>query len=299
MTMRAIIIDDEAVARSRLRRLLGAHADVVIVAEAADGRAAVDAIVTHKPDIVFLDIRMPELDGFEVVAELSPGEVPAIVFVTAFSDHAARAFDTNALDYLLKPYDSERLAESLDRARDRVTRTDSRRILAALDELAREQRALRDAVASRADGTLAASGSTASARRYPDRLLVSKRGHGVFVATNTITFIESAGNYVRIHVGTEEHRLRIRLADIEQQLDPSRFARIHRTIIVNVSAVAEIQPWFSGDAVVILKDATRLRLSRHYRGAIETTFGLVRALGAIDESRDGSRGQGGSRGQSH
>lgn len=288
MTLRAVIVDDEAVARSRLRRLLAAHPDVTIVAEAAEGRAAVDAIVAQRPDIVFLDIRMPELDGFEVVAELAPDEMPAIVFVTAFSDHAARAFDTNALDYLLKPYDPDRLAESLDRARDRLSRTDGRRILAALDELTREQRALREAVASRGDGTLptvhpAKSGpSGGSARRYPERLLVSKRGHGVFVATNTITYVESAGNYVRIHVGPDEHRLRIRLSDIEQQLDPSRFARIHRTIIVNVGAVAEIQPWFSGDAVVILKDGTRLRLSRHYRGAIEATFGLARGPGVSD-----------------
>jgi len=212
VTLRVVIVDDEAVARSRLRRLLASHADVTIAAEAADGRSAVDAIVRHKPDVVFLDIRMPELDGFEVVAELSPGEVPAIVFVTAFSDHAAKAFDANALDYLLKPYDPERLGESLNR------------------------------------------------------------------------YVESAGNYVRIHVRSEEHRLRIRLSDMEQQLDPSRFARIHRTIIVNVGAVAEIQPWFSGDAIVILKDGVKLRLSRHYRGAIESTFGLTTGGLALDAS---------------
>jgi two-component system LytT family response regulator len=278
MTLRAVIVDDEAVARSRLRRLLAAHSDVTILAEAADGRAAVAAIVRHKPDIVFLDIRMPELDGFEVIAELAPDEVPAIVFVTAFSDHAAKAFDANALDYLLKPYDPERLAESLNRARDRgrSAREDGRRILAAVEELAREQRALRLAVAARADTALPSNPTANHTRRYPDRLLVSKRGHGVFVSAHTISHIESAGNYVRIHAGTEEHRLRIRLSDIEQQLDPSRFARIHRTIIVNTNAVAEIQPWFSGDAVVILKDGTRLRLSRHYRGAIESTFGLAR-----------------------
>jgi two-component system LytT family response regulator len=282
MTMRVVIVDDEAVARSRLRRLLAAHPDVTIVAEAADGRAAVDALVTSKPDLVFLDIRMPELDGFEVIAELAPTEIPAIVFVTAFSDHATRAFDTNALDYLLKPYDPERLAESLNRARDRSARDDGRRIRAALEELAREQRELRLAVQSRVDLSVTENGVPNAARKFPDRLLVSKRGHGVFVATNTISYVESAGNYVRIHVGQDEHRLRIRLTDIERQLDPARFARIHRTILVNVGAVAEIQPWFSGDAVVILKDATRLRLSRHYRGAIEATFGLARGTGVLD-----------------
>ena len=203
-----------------------------------------------------------------------------IVFVTAFSDHAAKAFDLNALDYLLKPSDPERLAESLNRARDRLrsARDDGRRILAAVEELAREQRALRLAVSSLPDGGLGANGVAKSARRYPDRLLVSKRGHGVFVSAHTISYIESAGNYVRIHAGADEHRLRVRLSDIEQQLDPARFARIHRTIIVNTNAVAEIQPWFSGDAVVILRDGTRLRLSRHYRGSIEATFGLARGV---------------------
>ena len=283
MTLRVIIVDDEAVARSRLRRLLATHADVTIAAEAADGRSAVDAIVTHKPDVVFLDIRMPELDGFEVLTELAPGEVPAIVFVTAFSDHAAKAFDANALDYLLKPYDPERLAESLRRARDRrrAGGEDGRRILAAVEEIAREQRALRRDVSSRVDAA-AGGGVAAVTRRYPERILVTKRGHGVFVSARDIDYVESAGNYVRLHVGADEHRLRIRLSDMEQQLDPSRFARIHRTVIVNVASIAEIQPWFSGDAVVILRDGNKLRLSRHYRGAIESTFGLTNDGLALD-----------------
>jgi two-component system LytT family response regulator len=275
MTLRVIIADDEAVARSRLRRLLAAHSDVTIAAEAADGRSAVDAILTHRPDVVFLDIRMPELDGFEVLAELGAGETPAIVFVTAFSDHAAKAFDVNALDYLLKPYDPDRLSETLDRARERRRSGDGgRRLLAAVEEIAREQRALRRAVSSNDSGASRHSTPALAARRLPERILVSRRGHGVFVTLQDVDYIESSGNYVRLHVGAEEHRLRVRLSDIEQQLDPSRFARIHRTVIVNVGRVAEIQPWFSGDAVVILGDGTKLRLSRHYRGAIESTFAL-------------------------
>jgi two-component system, LytTR family, response regulator len=283
MTLRVIIVDDEAVARSRLRRLLATHADVTIAAEAADGRSAVDAIVTHKPDVVFLDIRMPELNGFEVLAELAPDEVPAIVFVTAFSDHAAKAFDANALDYLLKPYDPERLAESLHRARDRrrAGADAGRRILAAVEEIAREQRALRRDVSSGVNAA-AAGGAMPVTPRYPERILVTRRGHGVFVLARDIDYVESAGNYVRLHVGPNEHRLRIRLSDIEQQLDPSRFARIHRTVIVNVASIAEIQPWFSGDAVVILRDGNKLRLSRHYRGAIESTFGLTSDGLALD-----------------
>ena len=276
MSLRVVIADDEAVARSRLRRLLAAHADVVVAAEAADGRSAVDVIVRHRPDVVFLDIRMPELDGFEVLDELGAGETPAIVFVTAYSDHAARAFDVSALDYLLKPYDPERLAETLARARDR-RRTDDdggRRLLAAVEEIAKEQRALRRAVVSPAADATAAAAPGTGVRRLPERILVQRRGHGVFVSLEEVDYVESAGNYVRLHVGTEEHRLRVRLSDLEQQLDPMRFARIHRTVIVNITRVAEIQPWFSGDAVVILRDATKLRLSRHYRGAIEARFAL-------------------------
>ena len=280
MTLRVVIVDDEAVARSRLRRLLSAHTDVIIAGEAADGRSAVDAIVTHKPDVVFLDIRMPELDGFEVVAELAPGELPAIVFVTAFSDHAAKAFDANALDYLLKPYEPERLAESLDRARDRrrSAADEGRRILAAVEEIAREQRALRLAMSPRTDDVAPVTGAPPAPRRYPDRILVTKRGHGVFVPAHTIEYVESAGNYVRIHVGPDEHRLRMRLNEIAQALDPSRVVRIHRTVIVNVAYVAEIQPWFSGDAIVIMRDGAKLRLSRHYRAAIESAFGLARDI---------------------
>src|SRR5689334_8295668 len=152
MTLRVMIVDDEAVARSRLRRLLGAHADVTIAAEAADGRSALDGILAHRPDLVFLDVRMPELDGFEVLAELSPHEIPVIVFVTAFSDHAAKAFDVGALDYLLKPYDPDRLAQTLARARER-RRDDngdgSKQLLAAIESLTREQRALRSALGAR------------------------------------------------------------------------------------------------------------------------------------------------------
>lgn len=285
MTLRVVIADDEAVARSRLRRLLAAHPDVVIAAEAADGHAAIDAILSHRPDVVFLDIRMPELDGFEVLASLGPTEVPWVVFVTAFSEHAPKAFDVRALDYLLKPYEPERLADTLDRARDRRTPGEDhgRRILSAVEELAREQRALRHAVATRRDASPPIGGGRAVpdnaderiVARFPSRILVTRRGHGVFLALDDVDYVDSAGNYVRFHVRGEEHRLRMKLRDAEQRLDPARFVRIHRTVIVNVDRVAEIQPWFSGDAVVILRDGTKLRLSRHYRSLVETTFGAT------------------------
>jgi two-component system LytT family response regulator len=275
MSLRVIIADDEAVARSRLRRLLAVHADVTITAEAADGRSAVDAIVRHRPDLVFLDIRMPELDGFEVLDELAPDETPDVVFVTAFSDHAARAFDVNAFDYLLKPYDADRLATTLDRARDRRRAgTDGgRQLIAALQELAREQRQLKRTMSLGCDGRSAGPPRVAPPpRRLPERILVSRRGHGVFVSLDEVDYIESSGNYVRLHTGSSEHRLRVRLGDMEDQLDPSRFVRIHRTVIVNIARVAEIQPWFAGDAIVILRDGTKLRLSRSYRSGLMDRF---------------------------
>ena len=284
MTLRVVIADDEAVARSRLRRLLAVHPDVVVAAEAADGRAAIDAIVSHRPDLVFLDIRMPELDGFEVLESLGPSELPSIVFVTAFSEHAPKAFDVRALDYLLKPYEPERLAATLERARDRRTAGDDhgRRILSAVEELTREQRALRHAVTTRGDAPSSAAPADAPANtrdvgnagRFPSRVLVTRRGHGVFIALDDVDYMDSAGNYVRFHVGGQEHRLRMKLSDAEQRLDPARFVRIHRTVIVNVDRVAEIQPWFSGDAVVILRNGTKLRLSRHYRPLVESAFGV-------------------------
>jgi len=273
MTLRVMIVDDEAVARSRLRRLLAAHADVSITAEAADGRSALDAILAHRPDVVFLDVRMPELDGFEVLAELSPHEIPAIVFVTAFSEHAPKAFDVGALDYLLKPYDPDRLAQTLTRARERRREEGSegsKQLLAAIETLTREQRAFRSAL-----GKTTVAAVQPCAARLQERLLVTRRGHGVFVTLADVDYVESAGNYIKLHIGTESHRLRVRLSDMEQRLDPTRFARIHRTVIVNITRVAEIQPWFSGDAIVMLANGTKLRLSRHYRAAIEAMFGLT------------------------
>jgi two-component system LytT family response regulator len=275
MTIRVMIVDDEAVARSRLRRLLAAHSDVTIAAEAADGRSALDAIIAHRPDLVFLDVRMPELDGFEVLAELSPHELPAIVFVTAFSDHAPKAFDVGALDYLLKPYDPERLAQTLTRVRERRREggtDESKHLVEAIETLTREQRALRSALGARTAPAVATPGDS---ERLQERILVTRRGHGVFVTLADVDYVESAGNYIKLHVGTDSHRLRVRLTDMEQRLDPMRFARIHRTVIVNITRIAEIQPWFSGDAIVMLTNGTKLRLSRHYRSAIEAMFGLA------------------------
>ena len=148
----------------------------------------------------------------------------------------------------------------------------SKELLAAIDALTREQRALRSALGERSTGN---APSTPKTERVQERILVTRRGHGVFVTLADVDYVESAGNYIKLHVGTDSHRLRVRLSDMERRLDPSRFARIHRTVIVNITRVAEIQPWFSGDAIVMLTNGTKLRLSRHYRSAIEAMFGLA------------------------
>ena len=272
-----LIADDEAVARARLRRLLASWPDVAVVGECADGRAAVDAVERLRPDLVFLDIMMPELDGFGVVDELAGHEAPHVVFVTAYDAHAVRAFEVNAVDYLLKPVDADRLRASLDRVADRGRQRDGRgsapderrRLLALFEELAAERRA--DAPPAAGDPRATASAPPA---RLGERLLVRGEGRMYFVRLSEIDYLESAGNYVTLHVGEARHQVRERIGELARRLDPRRFARIHRTAIVNVDRVREIQPWFSGDAVVILHSGRRLRLSRMYRAALEETFGL-------------------------
>ena len=265
-----LIADDEAVARARLRRLLASWPDVAVVGECADGRAAVDAVERLRPDLVFLDILMPELDGFGVVDELAGHEAPHVVFVTAYDAHAVRAFEVNALDYLLKPVDADRLRASLDRARRRTAGAnapdDRGRLLALFEELASGRRG--DAVA--VDATAAEDAPS----RLGERLLVRGEGRMFFVRLSEVDYLESAGNYVTLHVGEVRHQVRERIGELARRLDPRRFARIHRTAIVNVDRVREIQPWFSGDAVVILHSGRKLRLSRTYRAALEETFGL-------------------------
>jgi two-component system, LytTR family, response regulator len=268
--MKVLIVDDETVARNRLRRMLASAEDVDIVGEAADGRSAVDAILQLRPDLVFLDIQMPELNGFDVLTALAPQELPDFVFVTAYDEYALRAFEVNAMDYLLKPYEADRLDVTLQRARHRRNggaSDDRHKLFSMLQQVAEEQRALRDAV-DRAMPASAAAGD----RRQLERLMIKSRGRTFFVKVAEIDYIESAANYVRLHIGTDAHRLRMKISDLAAQLDPTQFVRIHRTTVVNLSRVREIQPWFSGDAVVILLNGTKLRLSRFHRSALEGRF---------------------------
>lgn len=249
MTVRALIVDDETIARRRIRRLLAAEPDVVLAGECSDGAAAVEAITTERPDLVFLDVQMPELDGFAVLRRLDPAVPPAIIFVTAFDRYALRAFDVHAIDYLLKPFTRERFRLALDRARDRISR---RSVDAGLASLAAALR---------------------SQPRYLSRLSVRTAGRIILVDLATVDWIEAADNYVRLHARTGEYLLRETLAALERQLDPDRFARIHRSAIVQIDRITELHPASHGDMDVVLRNGKVLTLSRTWRDHVQRLFG--------------------------
>ena len=252
MSLRTLIVDDEPVARRRMRRLLRAERDVDIVGESSNGAEAVEAIRATSPDVVLLDVQMPELDGFGVVRALSPGRLPEIIFVTAHDRYAVRAFEVHAVDYLLKPVDPDRLAGALDRARARlVARSQGPldpRLLALLDDLASE-------------------------RRYLTRMPVKSEGRVLVVDLAEVDWIGAADNYVVLHVGQQEHVIRETMGRLERELDPDRFVRIHRSAIVQIDRIAELQPDFHGEFTVRLRDGTTLTLSRTYRAKVEAALG--------------------------
>jgi two-component system LytT family response regulator len=248
VTVRVLIADDEAVARRRIRRLLTAEPDVTGITECADGASAVRAITGDRPDIVFLDVQMPELDGFEVVRSLSSAELPAVVFVTAFDQYALRAFDVHAIDYLLKPFTRERFRTALSRARERLNGSANGQNIAALIDYVR------------------------SKRRYPARVAVRTADRFVVIEWCDVDWVEAADNYVKLHVGPKELLLRETLASIEKQLDPEQFARIHRSAIVRLDRIAELHPAGHGDVDVVLRGGTRLVLSRTWRERVQRLF---------------------------
>jgi two-component system LytT family response regulator len=256
--MRVLIVDDEPIARQRLRRLLADVDAVQLLGECKNGREAVARISEDRPDLVFLDVQMPGMDGFGVVRALPPDALPIIVFVTAFDAHATAAFDVHALDYVVKPVEPQRFALAVERARRQVSMDSTierhERLLALLREETRE-------TLSRPTHHSAASTSG----RSPKRLLINEDGRRFFISIDDVDSFEAYGNYVRIHVASRVHLFRATMAQVESSLDASRFARIHRSSIINLQSVREIQPWFSGEYVVILKDGRKLKLSRSYR----------------------------------
>jgi len=281
MPVRTLIVDDERMARKRLRTLLADDVDVDVVGECTNGRDAVLAIEDRKPHLVFLDVQMPELDGFAVVHAVGVDRMPVTVFVTAFDQHALKAFEAHALDYLTKPFDRERFETSLGRAKHQVrlrlaTTAASAATSAAIAPMTSLAPDVPDA-ATAAPGQSAASlnerlvsllSDFEKRQQYVERLVVKSAGRVTFLRVDEIDWIEAAGNYVRLHAGRDAHLVHEGLAALATRLDPSRFARIHRSTLVNLDRVREVQPWFHGDAIAILRDGTRLQVSRTYRSGL-------------------------------
>ena len=243
--LRALVVDDEPLARQTLRSLLEREEDVEVVGECGDGPAAVEALRTGKPDLLFLDIQMPELDGFGVLREVRDLQVPAVVFVTAFGQHAVQAFDEEATDYLVKPFDDERFSRALERARSRI----------------------RSARAQAGDGT--------GPGRWLQRFAVECAGRIALVPAETVRWIEAQDYYVLIHA-EKEHLLRESLRNLETQLDPTRFARVHRSAIVNVGSVKQLRRRSHGEYFLLLDDGTELKLSRTHRDQLQLLLGRSR-----------------------
>jgi len=247
--LNVLIVDDERPARTKVRRFVSADPDVGQIFEAPDGVRAVDVIRDESPDLVFLDVQMPGLDGFEVVEAIAPDALPHVVFVTAFDDYAVRAFDVHAVDYVMKPFDAERLGRALERAKAAIaSRRDG-------GEAAHMQRLLADLRRERPERL--------------ERLLVQGAERSVLLPLSRVDRFESARNYVVLHAGRESFRVRTTVDRLEQRLDPRRFVRVSRTAIVNVDRVAELKPWSHGDWVVVLSDGAKLRLTRTFRDRLE------------------------------
>jgi two-component system LytT family response regulator len=256
-----LIVDDEPAAREGMRHLLRGDPDIVLAGECANGREAAAAIVAGAPDLVFLDVQMPELDGFGVLREVPRPQLPAVIFVTAYDQYAIRAFEVHALDYLLKPFTDERFRESLDRAKQHLGE-------ARADELSRRLANLLD----RYPPPPAAPAGPA-AGTYLERLVIKSGGRVTLLRVGEIEWIDADGDYVRIHVGKGWHLLRETMKNLEAQLDPARFVRIHRSTIVNLEKVKELQPFFRGEYVVVLHTGVTLKLSRGYREHLEAKLG--------------------------
>jgi two-component system LytT family response regulator len=251
MQIKTLIVDDEPLARDRIKRFLRDEDGIRVIGECGNGTEAVDVITRETPDLVFLDIQMPEKNGFEVIKSLNAKQLPTIIFVTAYDQYALQAFDVHALDYLLKPFNRERIKRAVSHAREHI----EHKRLGNLDE--------------RLNSLIA---DLRGERKYLDRLVVKSVGRVFFLKTDEIDWIEAAGNYVKLHVGREAHMIRETMNGIEAKLDPDKFLRIHRSTVVNIDRIKELHPMFSGDYAVILRNGTELALSRNYRERFTELF---------------------------
>jgi two-component system, LytTR family, response regulator len=252
LKIRTLIVDDEPLGRERIRSLIGDDAEIEVVGECSDGMQAVAAIERTRPDLVYLDVQMPEMDGFAVLDAIAGERMPAIIFVTAYDRYAVHAFEVHALDYLLKSFDRERFQDALRRAKEQVRRAQeglwNERLTGLLEDLQARQTRL-------------------------TRLVIRSAGRIFFLRVEDIDWLEAAGNYVSIHVGRESHLIRETLQSVEGRLDPEKFLRVHRSTVVNCDRIKELQPLFHGDYVVRLRDGTELTLSRNYREKLAGRLG--------------------------
>ncbi len=254
MPLQVLIVDDEPLAREGLKQLLSGLPDIRIVGECGDGVQAIEAIASKSPDLVFLDVQMPEMDGFGVIREIGAGRMPMVIFVTAYDEFAVKAFEVHALDYLLKPLDPERFSMALHRARagieHRNTFTLTTKLMGLLEDL----------------------GGT---HKYLERISIKNEGKVTFIKTQDVDWIEAEGDYVCIHSSGKKQLVRGKIGELEEKLDPAMFVRIHRSTIVNIDRIKELQPLFYGEYSLTLHNGMKLTVSRSYKDKL---FGLLNHL---------------------
>jgi two-component system LytT family response regulator len=259
MRIRAVIADDEPLSREKLKECLQAEPDIDIVASCSDGRQVVDAVERLQPDAIFLDIQMPRLDAFQALAELPEARIPKIVFVSAYDEFALRAFESAAVDYLLKPYTPQRFQKAVQRLRTIIANE--------------RTGALRDRMRS----MLRELESEPAAPRI-ERLIIKAKGKIAFIYVDEIAWIAAEGNYISVHTGKESFLYRETMNNMMGRLDPSKFLRVHRSTIVNTAFVKEIQPWISDtESIVVMRDGTRLTISRGYLKELQERIELAKA----------------------
>lgn len=244
--IRTLIVDDEPLARRRLQKLLQDDREIEVIGLCENGEQAIKTINHEHPELVFLDVQMPVIDGFEVLRQVEAGHYPVIVFVTAYDEYALKAFEVHALDYLLKPFDRARFQRALKRAKSHIRSSALESTNHRLEEMLKQ---LQSDVIS--------------------RVMVKSNGRVFFVDVDDIDWIEASGNYVQLHTGSKTHLVRDTMSNMEEKLDPDRFFRIHRSTIVNIERVKELQSWFHGDYMVILKDGNKLTMSRNYKQLLQ------------------------------
>jgi len=252
--IRALIVDDEAVARRRIRRLLTSEKDIEVIGECANGLQALSLIESDRPDLLFLDVEMPEMNGFELLMQLHKSRIPVVIFTTAFDKYAVRAFELHALDYLVKPIDSQRFEEALNRARSHMNLQKG---------------------AEASSGILAMLSEMQKQKCWLERIIVKQPGRAFFIKVAAVDRFEAADNYIRVHAGTDMHLIRETMNALELKLDPSKFVRVHRSTIVNVDRIKEIHSLFQGNHLIVLQNGEKVTLSRNYRDRLDRVLGAT------------------------